>query len=212
MHEALKGDIRAYWKAHAFGVVEEVLAKYGRLSDCVVVLSPADGAPRLVKRSEAPERLEKRGLNPHVLVLLDDEDSDSLGLVWKDGDLTRATQLVVSRGNDPPKPTSIPPFTRPFKIDEAWLDGASTMIWGLQQQVYEGVQGVGDVASEYMLFWSLFEGSPTLIVREAAKAALGKHEQWKEILGHVYTPCEDVMMLVEITGRGLARFVRPGKE
>ena len=213
MHDDLKGDIRAYWKTHAFATVREALAKYDKLDDCLVVLSPADGAPRLVKRSEAPERLKKRGYPEYIFeCFYEREDPDNLALLWWEGDAPRTAQLVVSRGAEPPKPTGIPPFTRPFKIDEAWIDGASTMIWGLQQQVYDHVQQIGDVANAYLLYWSLFEGSPTLIVREAARAALGKHKQWREILAHIYTPCEDVMALVEISGRGIARFVRPGKE
>jgi hypothetical protein len=214
MHEQLKGDIRTYWKTHAAATVKEAFAKYGRLVDCVVVLAPGEGAPRLVKRAEAHERLEKRGLDPYILDLIEEDDPDSLGLVWKEGHETLTESLVVARGEEPSEPPEslpIPPFTRPFKMDDAWIDGVGTMIEGLQQQAYDHVRGIGDVPNAYMLFWRLFEGSPTMIVREGAKAALGKHKKWREILGHVYTPCEDVMALVEISGRELVRFVRAGK-
>jgi hypothetical protein len=213
MHEDLDADIRLYWKKYAHATVEAAQAKYARLADCVVVLTPGEGAPRLVKRSEAPARLKKHGY-PSSLFECDlgtIDEPDELCLVWKGDDVLGAHKLRVGRGaEDPARPMALPPFTPPAKVDAGWLDGVAGTIAGLQERACEMIAATADEPGEFMIFWPLLSASPTLIVREGAKATLGKHRRWKEILCHVYTPCADVLALVELNGK-LVPFVRKSK-
>lgn len=216
MHDAFPDPILAYWKKHALATVRDAFATYARLADCVVVLSPRDGAPRLVKRSEAAERLASEGY-PSFLFRIDlgvVEEPDELCFVWKDNGGAHAEKLRVGRDeHEPPTPIALDPFTAPaFKApDDAWIGALADTIGALQAQVRAAIVASEDDPRAYMIFWALLTARPVLFPREGAKAALGNHPRWKEILGHVYMPHDDVLVLGEINGK-LVPFVRRTRE
>jgi len=191
-------------------MVERALAEYSSLSECVAVLSLSDAPPKLVARATAAATLADEGFPKFIfdIDLRDIDDEDELALVAIVDNVPWAEKLRVDRGagRGPATPTKIPPFSK-ATVDDELIRRIADTIGSLQEQVRSHVQVISDEPGAFMIFWSIFDASPVLIVREAAKATLGDHPMWKQMLPHIYTPCDDVLVLAEMNGR-LVPFVR----
>jgi hypothetical protein len=145
------------------------------------------------------------------------EEPDELLLLWLEAGAPRHRKLRVDLPIATGAPLELPLARVDPKRGAAGLEAGVRQLEQIRQYLYQQLASLGEEPSSAFLFWHAFERAPWSIPRESAKVALGDHPKWKEILAHVYTPCEDLLLLLDPGGaapirrlaRDVARLVPP---